>query len=199
MLKRLLFAAALVAGAPAAVAAPVIGEPAPPFTGTDVYGKSVSLSDYAGKTAVLEWTNDQCPYVRKHYSSGNMQKTQEAAAADGVVWVTVISSAEGKQGYVTPDRAKTLTRERGAKPSDVILDSSGVIGRTYAAQTTPHMFVISDDGRLVYAGAIDDKATADPADIPAARNLVLAALEDVKAGRPVQAPESEPYGCSIKY
>ncbi|MCC6919301.1 MAG: redoxin domain-containing protein [Alphaproteobacteria bacterium] len=204
MLRNLTLAVAVAAFAPAVFAesvfaAPVVGELAPAFTGTDVNGKTVHLADYAGKTVVLEWTNDQCPYVRKHYGSGNMQKTQEAAAADGAVWLTIVSSAEGKQGYVTPDQAKALTADRGAKPSDVILDPSGAIGLTYGAQTTPHIFVIAGDGRLVYAGGIDDKATADPADIPSAKNLVIAALEDVKAGRPVQTPESEPYGCSIKY
>lgn len=199
MLKRMMLAAAIAAFAPAALAAPAIGEMAPAFSGTDIDGKTVSLSDFAGKTIVLEWSNDQCPYVKKHYGSGNMQKTQQAAAADGAVWLTIVSSAEGKQGYVTPDEAKKLTADRGAKPSDVVLDSSGEIGRLYNASATPHMFVIAPDGKLAYAGAIDDKPTADPADIATAKNYVLAALDDMKAGRPVQTPESDPYGCSIKY
>jgi peroxiredoxin len=199
MLKRLMLAAALAALGPAALASPVIGDAAPAFAGTDTDGQTVTLGQYAGKTVILEWTNDQCPYVKKHYGSGNMQKTQEAAAAEGAVWLTVISSAEGKQGYVTPDRAKALTAERGARPTDVVLDPSGEIGRIYEAKTTPHMYVISPEGKLVYAGGIDDKPTADPADIPRAKNYVLAALDDMKAGRPVQTPESEPYGCSIKY
>lgn len=196
MLKPLLIAAALVI--PAA-AAPVVGEAAPAFAGKDTKGQTVNLSDFAGKTVVLEWTNNGCPYVRKHYGSGNMQKTQEAATADGVVWLTIISSAEGKQGYVTPEEADKLTADRGARPSDVILDTDQTIARAYEAKTTPHMFVIDPAGTLVYAGAIDDTPTADPKDLATAKNLVLAALDDLKNGRPVATPESEPYGCSVKY
>lgn len=196
MLKPLLIAAALVI--PAA-AAPVVGEAAPAFAGKDTKGRTVNLSDFAGKTVVLEWTNNGCPYVRKHYGSGNMQKTQEAATADGVVWLTIISSAEGKQGYVTPEEADKLTADRGARPSDVILDTDQTIARAYEAKTTPHMFVIDPAGTLVYAGAIDDTPTADPKDLATAKNLVLAALDDLKNGRPVATPESEPYGCSVKY
>lgn len=196
MLKPLLIAAALVI--PAA-AAPVVGEAAPAFAGKDTKGQTVNLSDFAGKTVVLEWTNNGCPYVRKHYGSGNMQKTQEAATADGVVWLTIISSAEGKQGYVTPEEADKLTADRGARPSDVILDTDQTIARAYEAKTTPHMFVIDPAGTLVYAGAIDDTPTADPKDLATAKNLVLAALDDLKTGRPVATPESEPYGCSVKY
>lgn len=196
MLKPLLIAAALVI--PAA-AAPVVGVAAPAFAGKDTKGQTVNLSDFAGKTVVLEWTNNGCPYVRKHYGSGNMQKTQEAATADGVVWLTIISSAEGKQGYVTPEEADKLTADRGARPSDVILDTDQTIARAYEAKTTPHMFVIDPAGTLVYAGAIDDTPTADPKDLATAKNLVLAALDDLKNGRPVATPESEPYGCSVKY
>jgi len=196
MLKPLLIAVALVV--PAA-AAPVVGEPAPAFAGTDTKGNTINLSDFAGKTVVLEWTNDGCPYVRKHYGSGNMQKTQEAATQDGVVWLTIISSAEGKQGYVTPEQADKLTVDRNARPSDVILDTHQTIARAYEARTTPHMFVIDPAGTLVYAGAIDDTPTADPKDLATAKNLVLAALDDLKNGRPVATPESEPYGCSVKY
>ena len=196
MLKPLLIAAALVI--PAA-AAPVVGVAAPAFAGKDTKGQTVNLSDLAGKTVVLEWTNNGCPYVRKHYGSGNMQKTQEAATADGVVWLTIISSAEGKQGYVTPEEADKLTADRGARPSDVILDTDQTIARAYEAKTTPHMFVIDPAGTLVYAGAIDDTPTADPKDLATAKNLVLAALDDLKNGRPVATPESEPYGCSVKY
>ena len=196
MLKPLLIAVALEV--PAA-AAPVVGEPAPAFAGTDPKGNTINLSDFAGKTVVLERTNDGCPYVRKHYGSGNMQKTQEAATQDGVVWLTIISSAEGKQGYVTPEQADKLTADRNARPSDVILDTHQTIARAYEARTTPHMFVIDPAGTLVYAGAIDDTPTADPKDLATAKNLVLAALDDLKNGRPVATPESEPYGCSVKY
>lgn len=196
MLKPFLLAAALVM--PAA-AAPVVGEAAPAFSGKDTRGETVSLSDFTGKTVILEWTNNGCPYVRKHYGAGNMQKTQEAAAADGVVWLTIISSAEGKQGHVTPAEADAITAGYKAKPADVILDTDQSIARAYEAKTTPHMFVIDPAGKLVYAGAIDDKPTADPKDIETANNLVLAALDDLKNGRPVATPESEPYGCAVKY
>lgn len=196
MLKHILLAAALVL--PCA-AAPVVGEAAPAFTGKDTKGETVNLSDFAGKTVVLEWTNNGCPYVKKHYGAGNMQKTQEAAAAAGVVWLTIISSAEGKQGFVTPAEADAITAEHNAKPSDVILDTDQSIARAYEAKTTPHMFVIDPSGKLVYAGAIDDKPTADPKDLETANNLVLAALDDLKNGRPVATPESEPYGCAVKY
>jgi peroxiredoxin len=199
MLKRFAFAAAISAFAFPAFAAPTIGEAAPAFTAKDTKGETVSLADLAGKTVVLEWSNDGCPYVKKHYGSGNMQKTQEAATAEGVVWLTIVSSAEGKQGYVTPEQADKLTADRGAKPSDVILDTDQAIARAYDAKTTPHMFVIDPSGKLAYAGAIDDKPTADPKDIDGATNLVLAALDDIKNGRPVATPESEPYGCSVKY
>lgn len=199
MLKSLMIAAALAVMAAPAMAAPVLGEATPSFSGTDVDGKTVNLSDYAGKTVVLEWTNPECPYVRKHYGSGNMQKTQETATREGVVWLTIYSSHEGKQGYVTPDEAKALSADRDAHPSDVILDTRQDIAKIYEAKTTPHMFVIDGDGKLVYAGAIDDTPTADPADLAKAKNLVLAALDDLKNRRPVQTPESEPYGCSVKY
>jgi len=199
MLKRLVFAAAVSSLCLPAIAAPAVGDAAPSFSGKDTMGETVNLSDFAGKTVVLEWSNDGCPYVKKHYGSGNMQKSQEAATAEGVVWLTIISSAEGKQGYVTPEAADKLTAERNAKPSDVILDTDQVIARAYDAKTTPHMFVIDPAGKLVYAGAIDDKPTADPKDVEGAKNLVLAALDDVKNGRPVTTPESEPYGCAVKY
>ncbi len=198
---KALFASFAIAALAASVsfAEPVIGQPAHAFTGTDADGKTVSLGDYAGKVVVLEWTNNGCPYVKKHYGSGNMQKTQAAAIADGAVWLSVISSAEGNQGYVSGEEAKKINAERNAKPSDVILDPKGDIGHAYDARTTPHMFIIDAKGTLVYAGAIDDKSTADPADLATAKNLVLAALDDIKNGRPVAIPESEPYGCSVKY
>lgn len=196
LMSALVFATALVAPA---LAAPVIGEAAPAFTGVDADGQTVNLADYAGKTVVLEWTNEGCPYVKKHYGAGNMQKTQAAAEADGAVWLTIISSAEGKQGYATGAEAKAIAASHKATPTDILLDPKGEIGRAYEAKTTPHMFVIDGAGKLVYTGGIDDKPTADPADIATANNLVLAALDDLKNGRPVATPESEPYGCSIKY
>ena len=199
MLRSLMLGAAIAVMAWSAEAAPTVGEAAPSFTAKDVDGQAVNLADYAGKTVVLEWSNHECPYVKKHYGSGNMQKTQETATAEGVVWLTIVSSHEGKQGYVTADEAKALTAERGAKPTDVILDTDQAIAKSYEAKTTPHMFVIDGAGKLVYAGAIDDTPTADVDDLATAKNLVLAALDDLKAGRPVATPESEPYGCSVKY
>lgn len=199
MLKRLVFAAAISAFALPAVAAPVVGEAAPAFTGKDTKGETVNLADYAGKTVVLEWTNDGCPYVRKHYGSGNMQKTQETATADGVVWLTVISSAEGKQGYVTGAEADKLTADRNAKPTDVILDTDQAIGRAYEAKTTPHMFVIDPAGTLRYMGAIDDQPTTDASAMPAARNYVREAFQAVASGAKVAETATDPYGCSVKY
>src|SRR5262249_26228958 len=141
----------------AALAEPTIGQPAPAFTAVDSNGKSHSLSEFKGRTVVLEWTNDGCPYVGKHYNSGNMQKLQQEATGAGVVWLSVISSAPGKQGYVTGAEANTLTTSRNAHPTAVLLDPTGAIGRDYEAQTTPHMFVIDKTGVLRYMGAIDDK------------------------------------------
>jgi hypothetical protein len=182
-----------------AVASPRVGEPAPAFTGTDSHGNTRSLSDFRGETVVLEWTNRDCPYVRKHYDTGNMQALQKKAAADGIVWLSVISSAPGKQGHATPDLANSVAAEQGAGPTAIILDPEGTIGRAYDARTTPHMYVIDGEGTLVYMGGIDDRPTASRADVEGAENYVLAALADVAAGRPVQTPTSRPYGCSVKY
>lgn len=190
--------APLLAGAPAA-AAPVLGQPAPAFTAVDADGKPRALSDFKGKTVVLEWTNEGCPYVAKHYDSANMQGLQKQATADGVVWLTVISSAPGFQGYKTGPQAKQWKAKVGAAPTDVILDPKGTVGRAYAAKTTPHMYVVDKTGTLVYMGGIDDKASADPGSLTGARNYVVAALADVKAGRPVAQAVTRPYGCSVKY
>lgn len=176
-----------------------VGQAAPAFAGTDTQGRVHRLSEYRGRTVVLEWTNHDCPYVRKHYGSGNMQQLQRQAAADGVVWLTIISSAPGKQGHVTGRQADELTRSRGAAPHAVLLDERGDIGRLYAAKTTPHMYIIDPRGTLVYMGGIDDRPTADPADIPGARNHVAMALAELKAGKPVSVPVTRPYGCSVKY
>jgi peroxiredoxin len=182
-----------------ATAAPEIGKQAPDFSAVGIDGKPVKLSDLRGKTVVLEWTNDQCPYVQKHYGSGNMQALQRDATKDGVVWVTLISSAKGEQGHVSPQEAADLTKTRNAAPTDVVLDESGKIGRSYDARTTPHMFVINAEGTLVYMGGIDDKPTTRTADIATAKNYVRAALDAVKAGQPVAMPIARPYGCSIKF
>ncbi len=185
--------------APVAIAKPEIGKPAPDFTGTDSKGKSVKLSDLRGKTVVLEWTNHDCPYVRKHYGAGNMQKLQADAAKNGVVWLSVISSAAGDQGHVSAEEADKLTASRNAAPAHVLIDEKSKIARAYDARTTPHMFVVDPEGKLVFMGGIDDKPNTNKADIPAAKNYVRLALDAVKAGRPVETSVARPYGCSIKY
>jgi AhpC/TSA family len=176
-----------------------IGQPAPAFTVTDSKGSSVSLSQYRGKTVVLEWTNAECPYTRKHYTSGNMQGIQALAQKDGVIWLTVISSAPGKQGYVNGPAADALTQSRGAVPTAVLLDPSGTVGRLYGAKTTPHMYVIDKNGALQYMGGIDSIATADVSDIAKAEPYLREAMLDVVQGRPVAHPVTKPYGCSVKY
>ena len=180
-------------------AAPQIGQPAPDFTATDSNGKTVKLSDFRGKTVVLEWTNDGCPYVKKHYSTDNMQTLQKEAAAKGIIWLTVISSAPGMQGYVTGEEANKLTQERGAVPTAVVLDPEGTADRLYDARTTPHMFIVNGAGTLVYMGGVDDKATLDTADLQTAKNYVRAALGNLAAGVPVEPAITRPYGCSVKY
>jgi peroxiredoxin len=197
-MRHIVFASALVATATAAIAVPT-SAPAPNFTLADAAGKPVSLADFRGKTVVLEWNNPGCPIVQKHYRSGNMQKTQAAARAQGVVWLSINSGAPGMQGYMVGPQAAAFVRDQKASPTAYLLDPRGVVGHQYEAKTTPHMYVINAAGKLIYQGAIDDKPTGDPADIASAHNLVLAALGDVKAGRPVAKPESRAYGCSVKY
>ena len=192
-----LMSLALVAGS--ASAALRVGEPAPDFEGADTKGKTHRLTDYRGKTLVLEWTNHDCPYVRKHYGSGNMQAQQREAAEQGVVWLSVISSAPGKQGNVSPARADELTESREASPLAVILDPSGGIGHAYGAKTTPHMYIVDESGKLIYMGGIDSIATADANDIPRATQYVRAALREMADGKPVSNPVTRPYGCSVKY
>ena len=192
------FTALAVIAAPAS-AAPLIGQAAPNFRATDVNGKAVSLSSYRGKTVVLEWHNPGCPFVKKHYGSGNMQKAQAAAAKDGVVWLTINSGAPGKQGHLSGAEARSMLAQAGARPSAYLLDPAGAVGRAYDAKTTPHMYVVNKAGTLVYAGGIDDKPTANPADVNGARNHVLAALSELKAGKAVSVTTSRPYGCAVKY
>jgi peroxiredoxin len=204
--KALAFGAALaLAGglgvlfASQAKAAPTIGQPAPAFAAADATGKVRTLDEFKGKTVVLEWTNQGCPYVKKHYSSGAMQGLQQSAVDDGVVWLTLISSAPGQQGYLTGAEAEAWKAEAKAASSAVLLDPQGRVGRAYDAKTTPHMYVIDKAGTLVYMGGIDDKPTTHLADLKTARNHVVAALDDVKAGRPVAQAVTRPYGCSVKY
>jgi len=189
---------ALVLAAPAA-ADPAVGKPAPDFTGTDSMGKTHTLSDYRGKTVVLEWTNHECPYTAKHYKAGSMQALQQETTADGIVWLSIISSAPGLQGYVTAGEANELTTSRSAAPSAVILDPEGTIGRLYDASTTPEMFVIVPDGTIAYMGAIDDEPSTWGADPLKAKNYVRLAMADLAAGKPVSTPKTRPYGCSVKY
>lgn len=176
-----------------------IGQPAPAFSATDTKGNAVSLEALKGKTVVLEWNNHLCPFVKKFYSNGDMQRFQKQAKEAGTVWIRVISSAPGKQGHLTAEQANTLMAEQGVEAAHTLLDESGTIGRTYGAKTTPHMYVINPEGVLVYQGAIDDKASADSADIAGATNYVMAALSAVAAGTMPDITETRAYGCSVKY
>lgn len=175
------------------------GAQATNFRLTDVDGRNVALSDFKGKLVVLEWHNPGCPFVVKHYKSGNMQKTQNAVKAAGGVWLTINSGAPGKQGHMSGAEAKKLIADQNSTPTHYLLDPRGIVGKGYDAKTTPHMYVINPAGALVYQGAIDDKPTANVADIANARNHVLAAVEEVRAGKPVSVATSRAYGCTVKY
>jgi peroxiredoxin len=192
-------AVAMAAFAAPAHAAPKVGEAAPAFTATDLNGKTRSLSEFKGKYVVLEWHNQGCPFVKKHYESGNMQKLQTELTGKGAVWLSIISSAPGKQGFVTPDEEKAYLAEQKAAPSEVLFDPEGTVGKAYGAKTTPHMYVIDDKGVLVYAGAIDDNPSSDAADAATAKNYVRAAFEEASAGKPVTTASTSPYGCGVKY
>lgn len=199
MRKFLLGAVALLFIASPAFAAPEIGKAAPDFTATDIDGKAFKLADQKGKIIVLEWTNHECPYVMKHYSSGNMQKTQKEAVDKGVTWVSIVSSAPNRQGHTTPEEAKKIVTDAGASPSFKILDESGEIGHAYEAKTTPHMFVIDKEGNLAYMGAIDNNPSPRPETAETATNYVLAAVNALNEGKPVETTTSQPYGCNVKY
>lgn len=199
MTMKTLLSAALLCLAGSVAANPQIGEPAPAFSGLDSDGGTQTLADYRGKPVILEWTNHDCPYVRKHYGSGNMQALQREAAAEGVVWLSIISSAPGKQGHVTADEANALTRDRNAAPHAVILDESGDIGRLYAARTTPHMYLVDRDGTLVYMGGIDSIPSSSPDDIARAQLYVQQAMTQLLAGEAIGQAVTRPYGCSVKY
>ena len=180
-------------------ATPKVGRPAPDFTSTDSQGVTHTLGAYRGKIVVLEWTNHQCPFVGKHYGTGNMQALQKYATETNMVWLTVISSAPGEQGYVSSAEANALTAKRQAAPTAVLLDAAGVVGRLYDARTTPHMYIIDAQGTLVYMGGIDDKPSTQPADVQTAKNYVRVALGEVRSAKPVSTPVTRPYGCSVKY
>jgi len=175
------------------------GQPAPDFTLTDSNSTAHSLSGFKGKFVVLEWLNHSCPFVVKHYGSGNMQTLQKEFTAKDVVWLSINSSATGKEGSVTPQEANALTTEQGAAPTAVLLDGDGKVGKMYGAKTTPHMYVINPEGVLIYQGAIDDKASTDPADIAGSKNYVREALGAAMAGQPVVEASTKSYGCSVKY
>jgi len=199
MLRPFIMLFAVMTMALPAWANPVIGEPAPAFTLTDIDGKTHNLSDYAGKTVVLEWTNPECPFVVKHYGTKNMQKLQEEATADGVIWLTINSSAPGMQGNMTPEEAKALVEKEGAKATARLTDADGTVGQLYAAKTTPHMFVINGEGKLAYMGAIDDNPSPKPETIEGAKNYVKLALAAVKEGKMPETTQTNPYGCAVKY
>jgi peroxiredoxin len=202
-MKNALMAAALVvAGAACASAqagSAVVGKAAPDFTLVDSNGQSHTLSSYQGKHVVLEWVNFGCPFVGKHYGSGNMQRLQKAYTGKGVVWLSVNSSAQGQQGFHTASEVNALLKEKGAAPTAYLIDTDGKVGHLYGARTTPHMFVVDPKGTLVYAGGIDDRPSTDQADIQGATNYVSAALDETLAGKAVTVASSKPYGCSVKY
>ncbi len=194
-----LFLASLFARGYAAAASPAIGQAAPDFTLTDSHGESRRLKDFQGKFVVLEWFNNQCPFVRKHYDSAHMQQLQTKYTGQGVVWLSVISSAPGKEGNVTPEEANKNAELDHAKATAVLLDIDGKVGHLYEAKTTPHMFVIDPKGVLIYKGAIDDRPSTDLADIPGGKNYVDQALSEAMSGKPVTTSATKPYGCSVKY
>jgi len=198
-LPVLTFGLALLAPPASPSGAAKVGEPAPDFTLADTQGASHKLSALNGKFVVLEWVNYDCPFVKKHYDSGNMQRLQKSYTERGVVWLAINSSAPGKQGHFPPETADALSREKGAATTAYLIDQDGQVGRAYGAKTTPHMYVIDTQGVLIYAGGIDDKPSTDEADIATARNFVRAALEEALSGKPVTVSTSTPYGCSVKY
>ena len=190
---------AVLVAAGTAVAAPQVGSPAPEFTLTDSNGTSHNLSDFKGKFVVLEWLNHGCPFVQKHYDGGNMQGLQKEYTGKDVVWLSIVSSAPGKQGHMSPEETNKAKEEKGASPTAVLIDEDGTVGKLYDAKVTPELFVINPEGTLVYAGAIDDKKSVDAADVAGAKNYVKQALDEALAGNPVSEPTTEAYGCSVKY
>ncbi|WP_442498020.1 redoxin domain-containing protein [Methylobacter sp. sgz302048] len=197
--RSALMGLAFVLASMTAHASPVVNQAAPLFSGAAADGSSINLADLRGKTVVLEWTNHECPFVVKHYESGNIPNLQKGAAAKGIVWLQVISSAPGKQGYIDGETAKKLNAERGAEPANTVFDPDGKIGRLYEATNTPQFFIINPEGVLVYKGGIDSIPSADKEDIAKAENYVSAALAELDAGKPVSQPVTKPYGCTVKY
>ena len=197
IITKTTLALALAAGT--TLAAPEVGQPAPAFTLTDSNGQSHNLADFKGKFVVLEWLNHGCPFVKKHYDSNNMQKLQKEYTSKDVVWLSIVSSAPGKQGHMSPAETNQAKEEKGSAATAVLLDEDGTVGQLYGAKVTPELYVINPDGNLIYAGAIDDKKSLDPADVEGAANYVKRALDEALAGQPVSTPKTEPYGCSVKY
>lgn len=197
-MKRILAAALTSALSAAALAAATVGQPAPAFTVTDLAGKPVSLADYKGRTVVLEWHNFGCPFVQKHYRSGNMQALQKKYAGD-VVWLAVNSTHRSASDYTEPAKLTEQLKGFDATPARYLMDEPGTMGMAYGAKVTPHMYVIDPSGKVVYNGAIDDKRSANPEDVKGAKNYVVAALADLKAGKAVATPSTSPYGCTVKY
>jgi peroxiredoxin len=198
LLSAALLFAANLAACPVALAAN-IGQPAPAFTAVDATGKTVSLADFKGRHVVLEWVNPGCPFVVKHYSSANMQDTQMQATSKGVVWLAINSTAKEAEDYKAPAAMAQWMQAQKAAASATLMDSDGKVGRAYGARTTPHLYIVDPAGTLVYAGGIDDKASASAADIPGARNHVKAALAEALAGKAISQASTRPYGCSVKY
>jgi len=196
-MKRLALALAFAAAATAHAA--TVGTPAPEFTAADLQGKPVKLSDHRGKYVVLEWTNPECPYVRRHYNSGNMPALQKEFGAKDVVWLTVNSTNQSSDEFKTPQQMAKWLSEKGAAPKATLIDKDSKVGRLYSARTTPHMYVVDPQGRLIYAGAIDDKSWASTEETKKARNYVRAALGEAMAGKPVSVAATSPYGCTVKY
>jgi peroxiredoxin len=201
MKTKLITALVAIAASTALLAAdsPAVGTNAPDFSLTDSKGKTQSVSQYKGKYVVLEWFNPECPFVKKHYGSGNMQKLQDEFTAKGVVWLSIDSSAPGLEGYLTAEQANAKMTEWKTKQTALVLDPDGKAGRSYGAKNTPHLFVINPEGKIVYEGAIDSKATPNPSDIASSTNYVKVALDESLAGKTVSNPNTKPYGCSVKY
>lgn len=184
---------------PILISATKVGDPAPGFTATGSDGKTYNLADYRGKFVVLEWHNNGCPYTRKHYESGNMQRLQKEWTSKGVAWFTVISSAPGTQGYMTAEQENAYMSKMHATPTAALLDPNGDLGHMYDAKTTPHMIVINPQGQIIYDGAIDDHPTPEQSDIASSKNFVELALQEATSGKPVETATTRPYGCSVKY
>jgi hypothetical protein len=199
MLRRVLLALPALFLAATAAAVPAVGEPAPDFTLKDATGKAVKLSDYRGKFVVLEWTNPGCPFVRKHYDSGNMAATQEDAVRRGAVWLSINSTEKASYEYMEPAKLVAWQKQRKVQPTATLMDEEGVAGRAYGARTTPHMYIVDPQGRLAYAGGIDSIPSANPADIQKAVNYVRQGIAEAAAGKPLSAATTRAYGCSIKY